>query len=141
MSENATQRRLTAILSMDVKGYSKLMGDDDESTVNTITAYRRIISELILKHQGRVVDTPGDNILAEFGSALNAVNGAIDIQHTLDIENSKLPENRRMVFRIGINVGDILHKDNCIYGDGVNVAARIESLADPGGICISRGVN
>jgi adenylate cyclase len=140
MTENATQRKLTAILSMDVKGYSKLMGDDDESTVNTITAYRKIISELIQKHQGRVVDTPGDNILAEFGSALNAVNGAIEIQRTLDIENSELPEKRRMVFRIGINVGDILHKDNCIYGDGVNVAARIESLADPGGICISRGV-
>ena len=87
-----------------------------------------------------MVDTPGDNILAEFGSALNAVNSAIDIQHTLEIENSKLPENRRMVFRIGINVGDILHKDDRIYGDGVNVAARIESLADPGGICISRGV-
>ncbi|MGD9308365.1 MAG: tetratricopeptide repeat protein [Desulfosarcina sp.] len=140
MAENATQRRLTAILSMDVKGYSKLMDDDDESTVNTITAYRMVISELIQKQHGRVVDTPGDNILAEFGSALNAVNAAVDIQHTLDIENSKLPKNRRMVFRIGINVGDILHKDNCIYGDGVNVAARIESLADPGGICISRGV-
>ncbi len=140
MAENTTQRKLTAILSADVKGYSKLMGDDDESTVTTITAYRKIISEYINKHQGRVVDTPGDNILAEFGSALNAVNGAIDIQRTLDIENSKLPDNRRMVFRIGINVGDILHKDNCIYGDGVNVAARIESLAEPGGICISRGV-
>ena len=140
MAENATLRRLTAILSMDVKGYSKLMGEDDESTVDTITTYRKIITELIQKHHGRVVDTPGDNILAEFGSALNAVNSAIDIQHTLEIENSKLPENRRMVFRIGINVGDILHKDNCIYGDGVNVAARIESIADPGGICISRGV-
>ncbi|BBO67660.1 hypothetical protein DSCA_15900 [Desulfosarcina alkanivorans] len=100
------------------------MGDDDESTVNTITAYRKIISALIQKHHGRVVDTPGDNILAEFGSALNAVNGAIDIQRILEIENSKLPDNRRMVFRIGINVGDIIHKDNCIYGDGVNVAAR-----------------
>ncbi|BBO78235.1 guanylyl cyclase [Desulfosarcina widdelii] len=140
MAENATQRKLTAILSADVKGYSKLMGDDDETTVNTITAYRKIISGLIQKHQGRVVDTPGDNILAEFGSALNAVNGAVEIQSTLEIENSKLPENRRMVFRIGINLGDIIHKDECIYGDGVNVAARIESLAEPGGICISRGV-
>lgn len=140
MAENATQRKLTAILSADVKGYSKLMGDDDETTVNTITAYRKIISGLIQKHQGRVVDTPGDNILAEFGSALNAVNGAVEIQSTLEIENGKLPENRRMVFRIGINLGDIIHKDECIYGDGVNVAARIESLAEPGGICISRGV-
>jgi len=140
MVENATQRRLTAILSADVKGYSKLMGEDDESTVATITAYRKIITKLIQDHQGRVVDTPGDNILAEFGSTLNAVNSAIDIQRTLEIENGRLPEIRRMVFRIGINLGDILHKDDCIYGDGVNVAARIESLADPGGICISRGV-
>ena len=140
MAENQTQRKLTAILSADVKGYSKLMGDDDESTVTTITAYRKIISENIDKHQGRVVDTPGDNILAEFNSALNAVNSAVEIQRTLETENGKLPENRRMEFRIGINLGDILHKDDRIYGDGVNVAARIESLADPGGISISRGV-
>ena len=140
MAENATFRKLTAILSADVKGYSKLMGEDDESTVETITAYRKIIAEVIRTHQGRVVDTPGDNILAEFGSALNAVNCAIIIQRALEIENRKLPEKRRMVFRIGINLGDILHRDDCIYGDGVNIAARIEGLADPGGICISRGV-
>ena len=140
MVENATQRRLTAILSADVKGYSKLMGDDDESTVSTITAYRKIITKLILSHQGRLVDTPGDNILAEFGSVLNAVNGAVEIQSTLKMENGKLPNNRRMDFRIGINLGDIIHKNDRIYGDGINVAARIESLADPGGISISRGV-
>jgi len=140
MAENQTQRKLTAILSADVKGYSKLMGEDDESTVNTITAYRKILTELINKHQGRVVDTPGDNILAEFGSALNAFNSAAEIQSTLQTENGKLPANHRMEFRIGINLGDILHKDDRIYGDGVNVAARIEGLADPGGICISRGV-
>ncbi|BBO78527.1 guanylyl cyclase [Desulfosarcina widdelii] len=140
MAENGTQRKLTAILSADVKGYSKLMGDDDESTVNTITAYRAIIADLIQNNQGRVVDTPGDNILAEFNGALNAVNSAIEIQKRLEIENGKLQSNRRMNFRIGINLGDVLHKDNRIYGDGVNVAARIESLADPGGISISRGV-
>ena len=140
MAENATQRKLTAILSADVKGYSRLMGDDDESTVNTITAYRKIIEGLIQKHQGRVVDTPGDNILAEFSGALNAVNSAIEIQQKLETENDKLPANRRMDFRIGINLGDVIHKEERIYGDGVNVAARIESLADPGGICISRGV-
>ena len=140
MADNGTQRKLTAILSADVKGYSKLMGDDDDSTVKTITSYRKIISELIQKNQGRVVDTPGDNILAEFSGALNAVNGAIEIQNRLEIENSKLPAKRRMDFRIGINLGDVIHKDNRIYGDGVNVAARIESLADPGGISISRGV-
>src|SRR5210317_1375440 len=99
MAENATQRKLTAILSADVQGYSRLMGDD-ESTVNTITAYRKIIAGLIQKHQGRVVDTPGDNILAEFSGALNAVNGAIEIQNRLEIENSKIPAKRRMDFRI-----------------------------------------
>ena len=140
MTDNGMQRQLKAILSADVKGYSKLMGDDDESTVNTITAYRKMIAEFIVKHQGRVVDSPGDNILAEFGSTLNAVNSAIEIQHKLKVENDKLPDHRRMDFRIGINLGDIIHKDNRIYGDGVNAAARIESLADPGGICISRGV-
>ena len=140
MVENATQRKLTAILSMDAKGYSKLMRDDDDATVTTITAYRKIISDLVDKHQGRVVDAPGDNILSEFNSALNAVYSAVNIQRRLETENAKLPSNRRMAFRIGINLGDILHKDERIYGDGVNVAARIESLADPGGICISRGV-
>jgi adenylate cyclase len=140
MAENVTQRKLTAILSADVQGYSRLMGEDDESTVNTITAYRKIIAGLIQEHQGRVVDTPGDNILAEFSGALNAVNSAIEIQQKLETENGKLPANRRMDFRIGINLGDVLHKEDRIYGDGVNVAARIESLADPGGVCISRGV-
>ena len=140
MAENPTQRKLTAILSADVKGYSKLMGEDDEATVKTITAYRQLISELIHRHHGRVVDTPGDNILAEFGSALNAVNGAIAIQSRIASENKKRPGHRRMEFRIGVNLGDILHQADRIYGNGVNVAARIESLADPGGICISRGV-
>ncbi len=140
MAENVMQRKLKAIFSADVKGYSKLMGDDDESTVSTITTYREIIAGLIKKHNGRVVDAPGDNILAEFSSALDAVNSAIEIQGKLETENAKLLENRRMEFRIGINLGDILHKEDRIYGDGVNVAARIESLADPGGICISRGV-
>jgi adenylate cyclase len=140
MEPTGFNRKLTAILSADVKGYSKLMGDDDESTVNAITTYREIIADLIKHHQGRVVDTPGDNILAEFSGALNAVNSAIEIQQRLAIENGNLPSSRRMEFRIGINLGDVLHKDERIYGDGVNIAARIESLADPGGISISRGV-
>jgi len=140
MTDQGMQRKLRAILSADVKGYSKLMGDDDESTVSTITTYREIIAGLIETHQGRVVDAPGDNILAEFSSALNAVNSAIEIQRKLETENEKLPDKRRMEFRIGINLGDILHREDRIYGDGVNVAARIESLADPGGICVSRGV-
>jgi adenylate cyclase len=140
MIENGLQRQLKAILSADVKGYSKLMGEDDESTVNTITAYREIISDFVEKHQGRVVDSPGDNILAEFGSTLNAVKSAIAIQQRLEKENEKLPADRHMQFRIGINLGDIIHKGDRIYGDGVNMAARIESLADPGGISVSRNV-
>lgn len=140
MAENEIKRKLKAILSADVKGYSKLMGDDDVRTVNTITKYRQIMAGIIEKHEGRVVDSPGDNILAEFASSLNAVHGAIEVQNILEKENSKLPDNRRMDFRIGINLGDIIHKDDRIYGDGVNIAARIESLTDPGGICISRGV-
>lgn len=140
MPDKETKRRLTAIVSADVKGYSKLMGDDDESTVDTITAYRKIIARLVQKHDGRVVDSPGDNILAEFASAQNAVISAIEVQRKLEKENANLPHHRRMAFRIGINLGDILHKEDRIYGDGVNVAARIESLAEPGGICISRGV-
>lgn len=135
MADNGMHRQLKAIFSTDVKGYSKLMGEDD-----TFTAFRNIIATLIGKHRGRVVDTPGDNVLAEFDSALDAVTGAIAIQYSLKTENQKLPEGRRMDFRIGINLGDIIRKDDRIYGDGVNVAARIESLADPGGICISRGV-
>ena len=140
MTDNGMQRKLRAIFSADVKGYSKLMGDDDEFTINTITSYREIIIEMIQRYHGRVVDSPGDNILAEFSGALNAVNSAIEIQHHLGTENGNLPDHRRMDFRIGINLRDIIHKDDRIYGDGVNVAARIESLADPGGICISRGV-
>jgi TolB-like protein/class 3 adenylate cyclase len=140
MADISMQRKLRAIFSADVKGYSKLMGEDDEHTISTITAYRKIITELIEAHHGRIVDAPGDNVLAEFESTLNAVNSAIEIQQKLEGQNSKLPDNRRMEFRIGINLGDIIHKGDRIYGDGVNVAARIESLADPGGICISRNV-
>lgn len=140
MVKNNIQRKLKAIFSADVQGYSKLMGDDDEYTVSTITSYREIIAELIEKGHGRVVDATGDNVLAEFSSSLDAVQSAISIQNVLKLENQKLPDNRRMHFRIGINLGDIIHKDDRIYGDGVNIAARIENLADPGGICISRGV-
>ena len=140
MANTGIQRKLRAIFSADVQGYSRLMGDDDEYTVDTITIYRETMSRLIEKHHGKVVDAPGDNVLAVFDSSLNAIRCAIEIQKTLKTKNEILPDNRRMNFRIGINLGDILHKDDRIYGDGVNIAARIESLADPGGICISRGV-
>jgi adenylate cyclase len=131
------KRKLTAILSADVKGYSRLMGEDDEATVRTITAYREIITEVVQKHRGRVVDAPGDNILAEFASVIDAVSSAVEIQEKLSIRNAELPENRKMEFRIGVNLGDVIHKENRIYGDGVNVAARVESLAEAGGICVS----
>ena len=140
MSEDSLDRKLKAIFSADVKGYSRLMGEDEEHTVKTITAYRETISGLIFKHKGRVVDSPGDNILAEFASALNAVNSAIEIQDTLKEKNADLPDNRKMEFRIGINLGDIIHEGDRIYGDGVNVAARIEGLADPGDVYISRNI-
>jgi adenylate cyclase len=140
MPNNNIQRKLKAIFSADAQGYSRLMGDDDEQTVEMITAYRETIARLIETHHGSVVDAPGDNLLAMFDSSLDAVQSAIAIQEKLKSKNEKLPENRRMHFRIGINLGDILHKDDRIYGDGVNIAARIENLADPGGICISRGV-
>ncbi len=140
MTENSLDRKLRAIFSADVKGYSRLMGEDEEHTIKTITAYRETISGLITKHKGRVVDSPGDNILAEFSSAFNAVSSAIEIQETLKNKNADLPDNRKMEFRIGINLGDIIQEGDRIYGDGVNVAARIEGLADPGGVCISRSV-
>jgi adenylate cyclase len=140
MTETSLDRKLKAIFSADVKGYSRLMGEDEEYTVKTITAYREIIFGIISKHKGRVVDSPGDNILAEFSSAVNVVRSAVKIQETLKEKNADLPDNRKMEFRIGINIGDIIHEGDRIYGDGVNVAARIESLANPGGVCISRNV-
>ena len=114
------------------------MGDNEEATVLTITTYREVIATLVEKHRGRVVDSPGDNIMAEFASVVDAVKSAVEIQDELKARNAGLAESRRMHFRIGINLGDVIQEGERIYGDGVNVAARIESLADPGGICISR---
>ena len=130
-------RKLRAILSADVQGYSRLMGDDEIATVETITEYRETISSLVTQWKGRVVDSPGDNVLAEFGSVVDAVQCAVEIQNILKAKNVDLPENRRMIFRIGVNLGDVIQEGDRIYGDGVNIAARIESLADGGGICIS----
>jgi adenylate cyclase len=141
MTEGRTKRKLKAILSADVKGYSILMAEDEAATVNTLTAYRDLISSLTRKHQGRVVDSPGDNILAEFGSVVDAVRCAVEIQEELKTRNAELPENRRMIFRIGIHLGDIIQEGTRIYGDGVNIAARIEGLSEAGGICISRSAH
>jgi len=137
MGSQPVQRKLTAILSADVKGYSRLMGEDEEATIRTLTAYREVMATLIQKYRGRIVDSPGDNLLAECSSAVDAVQCAVEIQEELKARNAELPENRRMEFRIGINLGDVIVEGERIYGDGVNIAARIEGLAEGGGICIS----
>jgi adenylate cyclase len=137
MTQEGFKRKLTAILSADVVGYSRLMGEDEDTTVQTLTTYRDVISSLIKDHQGRVVDSPGDNILAEFVSVVNSLRCAWDVQQEIKSRNADLPENRRMNFRIGINLGDVIEEGDRIYGDGVNIAARLESLAEEGGICIS----
>ena len=131
------ERKLAAIFSTDVAGYSRLMGDDEEATIRTLTTYRVLISSLIQHYRGRVVDAPGDNLLAEFASVVDAVRCAVEIQHALKEKNGDLPEHRRMRFRIGINLGDVIVEGERLYGDGVNIAARLESLAIPGGICLS----
>ena len=137
MAEEGFKRKLAAILSADVEGYSRLMDDDEEATVRTLTAYRSAINTLVQQYHGRIVDTPGDNILAEFPSIVDAVNCAVEIQVEIAERNAALPDNRRMGFRIGVNLGDVIDADDRIYGDGVNIAARLEGLADAGGICIS----
>ncbi len=121
-----TQRKLTAILSADVVGYSRLMGADEEATIETLTAYRKVFVSQIESHRGSVVDAKGDAILAEFVSVVDAVNGAVEIQRELAEKNADLPDDRRMDFRIGINLGDVVVKDDVIYWDGVHVAARLE---------------
>ena len=137
MADEGFKRKLAAILSADVLGYSRLMRDDEEATVRDISSHRVLISDIVLQHHGRVVDSPGDNILAEFASVVDAVNGAIKIQEEIKISNKDTPQDRRMEFRIGINLGDVIEEEERIYGDGVNIAARVEGLAAGGGIAIS----
>jgi adenylate cyclase len=135
------ERKLVAILAADVAGYSRMMGIDEEGTLATLSAFRAVSDMLIEKHGGRICGTAGDSVLAEFASVFGAVQCAVEIQRDLSRANDELEEARRMWFRIGINVGDVMVKDGDIFGDGVNIAARIEGLAEPGGICISRGVH
>ena len=137
MNTENFKRRLAAILSADVKGYSRLMRDDEEATIRTLTTYRDAMTNLIQHYRGRVVDSPGDNLLAEFGSVVDAVSCAVEVQRELAERNAELPENRRMPFRIGVNLGDVIEEGERIYGDGINIAARMEGLAEGGGICIS----
>jgi adenylate cyclase len=138
MAEEGFKRKLTAILSADVAGYSRLMSEDESATVKTLETYREVMSTLIIQHRGRVIDSPGDNLLAEFTSVVDAVQCAVAVQKEFQARNAQLPENRRMEFRIGVNLGDVIEEGERIYGDGVNIAARLEALADPGGICISK---
>ena len=131
------KRKLAAILSADVEGYSRLMDDDEEATVRTLTSYRTVIANLVQQFRGRIVDSQGDNILAEFPSVVDSVNCTVEIQRDLAERNAELSDNRKMQFRIGINLGDVIEEDGRIYGDGVNIAARVESLSEAGGVCIS----
>jgi adenylate cyclase len=135
------ERKLTAILCADVFGYSRLMGENEEATLRTLSSHRKLIDSLIEQHHGRFVNSAGDSVLAEFASVVNAVQCAVDIQTTLKAENANIPPERRMEFRIGVNLGDVMVDGEQIYGDGVNVAARLESLADPGSIFISGSVH
>ena len=137
MDERPAERKLAAILSADVEGYSRLMGDDELATVRAVTESRQIIASAVSRHGGRVVDAPGDNVLAQFGSVVDAVQSAVEIQRTLRSRNAELPPPRQMRFRIGINLGDVIVQDDRLYGDGVNIAARLEGLAEGGGICLS----
>ena len=139
-SSPSIKRRLAAILAADIAGYSRLMGEDEPATVRDLKAHQAVVLPLVGRYGGRVIDTAGDGILAEFPSVINAAECAVEIQTIMAARNEAVPESRRMRFRIGINLGDVIHDEARIYGDGINVASRLEGIAEPGGICISRQV-
>jgi len=141
VTSQSIQRQLKAILSADVKDYSRLMTENEMRTIQTLKDYRALIGSHVRGHLGRVVDSPGDNLLAEFGSVVHAVECAVEIQRNLRSRNTALPGEKRMEYRIGVNLGDVVIDRGKLYGDGVNIAARIEKLADPGGIAISGTVH
>ena len=140
MAADPVERKLAAILHADVVGYSRLMAEDEARTVRTLTAYREVVDTLVGRYSGRVVDFRGDDFLAEFPTATDAVQAAIEIQRVIGARNTAVPERNRMQFRIGVHLGEVRVDDQRIYGDGVNIAARLEGLAEPGGICISESV-
>jgi len=140
MAENTVDRKLRAILAADVKGYSRMMGEDEVGTYQTLTAYLESINSIISEHKGRVFSSPGDAVMAEFPSVVDAVQCAVELQENIEAANAQVPEDRKMQFRIGVNLGDVIHDGEQVYGDGVNIAARIETLAEPGGVSISRNV-
>jgi adenylate cyclase len=131
------ERKLTAIFAADVAGYSALMGRDEVGTLRTLTAYRVIIDRLIASHRGRIFNTAGDSLVADFASAVDAVQCAVAVQDAIAKANADRPVGERMWFRIGVHVGDIRVQGDNLFGDAVNIAARLESLAEPGGICVS----
>ena len=137
MDPDTVIRRLAAILSADAVSYSRLMAQDEVATVRILQAHREHLTRLVCEHRGRVVDSPGDNLLAEFPSALDAVRSAVAIQRALEASNAELPTDRRMEFRIGVHLGDVMVDGDRIYGEGINIAARIERLAEPGTVCVS----
>jgi adenylate cyclase len=137
MTTDKSKRKLVAVVHADVSGYSRMMGEDDEYTVRTLAANRQEMSRLVKLHKGRVRDTAGDGFLVEFPSVVDAVKFSVEFQREMKQRNADMPEPKRMEFRIGVNIGDVIHDGGTINGDGVNIAARLESLADPGGICIS----
>ncbi len=140
MAEGRVTRKLAAILAADVVGYSRLMEADEEVTVRTLSSHREIIEGLVASHHGRVFGSAGDSVIAEFASPVEAVRCAVDIQRELEAHNVDLPEDRRMRLRIGVNLGDVMVEGDNLLGDGVNIAARLETLADPGGISLARSV-
>src|SRR6266481_9997292 len=133
---SSTNRRLAAILAADIAGYSRLMGEDEAATVRDLKAHQAVVLPLVSRYGGRIIDTAGDGILAEFPSVISATECAVEIQTVMAARNEGVPESRRMQFRMGINLGDVIHDETRIYGDGINVAARLEGIAEPGGICI-----
>jgi len=142
LSEERVERRLAAILAADVAGYSRLMGADEEGTLDALRAIRRdLVEPKIAEHRGRIVKTTGDGLLVEFPSVVNAVRCAVEVQRAIAERNSAVPADQRIEFRIGVHQGDIIVEDGDIFGDGVNLAARLEGLAEPGGICVSGRVH
>ena len=131
------KRRLAAIFAADVEGYSRLMGADEVATLDALTARREVLDGLIASHGGRIANTAGDSVLAEFGSAVDAVRCAMEAQDALGKANSTIPENRQINFRIGVHVGDVMVRADDLFGDGVNIAARLQTLAKAGGLCVS----
>src|SRR5450755_669669 len=137
MDPMSVKRRLTCILAADAVGYSQQMEHDEEGTIRVLAAHRAVLDGIIVFHGGRIISTAGDSVLAEFSSVVEAVRAAVEIQEALKTRNDALPDTRKMQFRVGVNLGDVVVNNNDLLGDGVNVAARLETIAEPGGICIS----